>query len=76
MKTYLAEIIFLHSLEIQINILYLSISPRFFKILLETIKRKSSKLASYNVISTRKAVQKDLEGDGEGGASQENQVNV
>ncbi|XP_061446852.1 DNA-directed RNA polymerase I subunit RPA1 [Rhineura floridana] len=46
---------------------------RFFKILLETIKRKSSKLASYNTVSTRKAVHRDLEGDGEGGASQENQ---
>ncbi|KAJ7313382.1 hypothetical protein JRQ81_004697 [Phrynocephalus forsythii] len=46
---------------------------RFFKSLLETIKRKSAKLASYNTVSTRKAVRRDLEGDGEGGASQENQ---
>uniref|UniRef100_A0A670J6Q3 DNA-directed RNA polymerase subunit n=1 Tax=Podarcis muralis TaxID=64176 RepID=A0A670J6Q3_PODMU len=46
---------------------------RFFKILLETIKRKSSKLASYNTVSTRRAMQTDLEGDGEDGVSQENQ---
>ncbi|KAM6452106.1 DNA-directed RNA polymerase I subunit RPA1 isoform 1-T1 [Liasis olivaceus] len=46
---------------------------RFFKILLETIKRKSSKLASYNTVSTRKAIQKDLEGEGDIGASQEDQ---
>ncbi|XP_060138282.1 DNA-directed RNA polymerase I subunit RPA1 [Zootoca vivipara] len=46
---------------------------RFFKILLETIKRKSSKLASYNSVSTRRAMQRDLEGVGEYGVSQENQ---
>ncbi|XP_062988010.1 DNA-directed RNA polymerase I subunit RPA1 [Elgaria multicarinata webbii] len=46
---------------------------RFFKILLESIKKKSSKLASYNTVSTRRALQRDLEGDGEVGASQENQ---
>ncbi|XP_053115784.1 DNA-directed RNA polymerase I subunit RPA1 [Hemicordylus capensis] len=46
---------------------------RFFKILLETIKRKSSKLASYNTVSTRRAVQRDLDHNGEGVASHENQ---
>ncbi|XP_072860138.2 DNA-directed RNA polymerase I subunit RPA1 isoform X2 [Pogona vitticeps] len=46
---------------------------RFFKILLETIKRKSSKLASYNTVSTRQAARRDFEGDGEGGTSQGNQ---
>ncbi|XP_066483326.1 DNA-directed RNA polymerase I subunit RPA1 [Tiliqua scincoides] len=49
------------------------VETRFFKILLETIKRKSSKLASYHTVSTRKAVQKDLDHDGEGRASQESQ---
>ncbi|KAF7239017.1 DNA-directed RNA polymerase I subunit RPA1, partial [Varanus komodoensis] len=44
---------------------------RFFKILLETIKRKSSKLASYNTVSTRRALQRDLEVVEEGGASLE-----
>ncbi|XP_015686989.1 DNA-directed RNA polymerase I subunit RPA1 [Protobothrops mucrosquamatus] len=46
---------------------------RFFKMLLETIKRKSLKLASYNTVSTRKAIQKDLEDEEEIGASQEDQ---
>ncbi|NXS53970.1 RPA1 polymerase, partial [Brachypteracias leptosomus] len=36
---------------------------RFFKILLEAIKRKSTKMASFTEVSTRKATQKDLDGD-------------
>ncbi|KAH0627027.1 hypothetical protein JD844_002389 [Phrynosoma platyrhinos] len=46
---------------------------RFFKILLEVIKKKCSKLASYNTVSTRRAVQRDVEDGEENGASQENQ---
>ncbi|ETE68981.1 DNA-directed RNA polymerase I subunit RPA1, partial [Ophiophagus hannah] len=46
---------------------------RFFKMLLETIKRKSLKLASYNTVSTRKAIQKDLEAEEEIGALHEDQ---
>ncbi|KAG8139759.1 hypothetical protein E2320_002514, partial [Naja naja] len=46
---------------------------RFFKMLLETIKRKCLKLASYNTVSTRKAIQKDLEAEEEIGASHEDQ---
>ncbi|EMP32181.1 DNA-directed RNA polymerase I subunit RPA1 [Chelonia mydas] len=53
------------------DILYF-METRFFKILLETIKRKSAKLASFNVVNTRKATRRDL--DGSGGESQENQV--
>ncbi|NXC74322.1 RPA1 polymerase, partial [Anhinga anhinga] len=36
---------------------------RFFKIFLEAIKRKSAKMASFTEVSTRKATQKDLDGD-------------
>ncbi|XP_026503885.1 DNA-directed RNA polymerase I subunit RPA1 [Terrapene carolina triunguis] len=53
------------------DILYF-METRFFKILLETIKRKSAKLASFNVVNTRKATRRDL--DGSGGESQENQT--
>ncbi|XP_006111690.2 DNA-directed RNA polymerase I subunit RPA1 [Pelodiscus sinensis] len=45
---------------------------RFFKILLEIIKRKSAKLESFNMVNTRKATRKDL--DGSSGESQENQA--
>ncbi|XP_060111407.1 DNA-directed RNA polymerase I subunit RPA1 [Heteronotia binoei] len=45
----------------------------FFKILLETIKKKSSKLISCKV-GTQRANNRDLAGDGEVGASQENQA--
>ncbi|XP_054850998.1 DNA-directed RNA polymerase I subunit RPA1 [Eublepharis macularius] len=45
----------------------------FFKILLETIKRKSSKLISYNNVGTQRANHRDLGSDGKVGASQENQ---
>ncbi|XP_068535714.1 DNA-directed RNA polymerase I subunit RPA1 [Anas acuta] len=38
---------------------------RFFKIVLETIKRKSAKMASFTEVSTRKATRKDLDGDGD-----------
>lgn len=40
-------------------------SFRFFKIVLETIKRKSAKMASFTEVSTRKATRKDLDGDGD-----------
>ncbi|KAL8175800.1 UNVERIFIED_CONTAM: DNA-directed RNA polymerase I subunit RPA1, partial [Gekko kuhli] len=46
----------------------------FFRILLETIKRKSSKLISCNSVSTQRANDRDSGGDGEGGASLGNQV--
>ncbi|KFP41128.1 DNA-directed RNA polymerase I subunit RPA1, partial [Chlamydotis macqueenii] len=36
---------------------------RFFKILLEAIKRKSAKMASFTEVSARKATRKDLDGD-------------
>uniref|UniRef100_A0A8B9PGK6 DNA-directed RNA polymerase subunit n=1 Tax=Apteryx owenii TaxID=8824 RepID=A0A8B9PGK6_APTOW len=36
---------------------------RFFKILMEAIKRKNAKLASFTEVSTRKATRKDLDGD-------------
>uniref|UniRef100_A0A8D0FZH9 DNA-directed RNA polymerase subunit n=1 Tax=Strix occidentalis caurina TaxID=311401 RepID=A0A8D0FZH9_STROC len=36
---------------------------RFFKIFLEAIKRKSAKMASFTEVSSRKATQKDLDGD-------------
>ncbi|KAM6269791.1 DNA-directed RNA polymerase I subunit RPA1 isoform 1-T1 [Porphyrio hochstetteri] len=36
---------------------------RFFKCFLEAIKRKHAKMASFTEISTRKATQKDLDGD-------------
>ncbi|XP_054058635.1 DNA-directed RNA polymerase I subunit RPA1 isoform X1 [Rissa tridactyla] len=36
---------------------------RFFKILLEAIKRKNAKMASFTEVSTRKATRKDLDGD-------------
>ncbi|XP_048373560.1 DNA-directed RNA polymerase I subunit RPA1 [Sphaerodactylus townsendi] len=46
----------------------------FFRILLETIKRKTSKLVSYNSVSTQRANHRDVGGgDGEVGASHENQ---
>ncbi|XP_077171658.1 DNA-directed RNA polymerase I subunit RPA1 isoform X2 [Paroedura picta] len=45
----------------------------FFKILLETIKRKSSKLISYNKITAQRANNRDFGSDGEVGASHENQ---
>ncbi|NXV36815.1 RPA1 polymerase, partial [Rissa tridactyla] len=38
-------------------------SFRFFKILLEAIKRKNAKMASFTEVSTRKATRKDLDGD-------------
>ncbi|NXL86536.1 RPA1 polymerase, partial [Alectura lathami] len=38
---------------------------RFFKIFLETIKRKNAKMSSFTEISTRKATRKDLDGDGD-----------
>lgn len=40
-------------------------SFRFFKIVLETIKRKNAKMASFTEVSTRKATRKDLDGDGD-----------
>uniref|UniRef100_A0A8D0FX03 DNA-directed RNA polymerase subunit n=1 Tax=Strix occidentalis caurina TaxID=311401 RepID=A0A8D0FX03_STROC len=36
---------------------------RFFKIFLEAIKRKSAKMASFTEVSSRKATQKDLDGE-------------
>ncbi|XP_042331247.1 DNA-directed RNA polymerase I subunit RPA1 [Sceloporus undulatus] len=48
---------------------------KFFKILLETIKKKCSKLPLYNTVSTRRAVQRDVEDGEENDASQENQDN-
>ncbi|NXI55259.1 RPA1 polymerase, partial [Chloroceryle aenea] len=36
---------------------------RFFKILLEAIKRKSAKMTSFTEVSARKATRKDLDGD-------------
>nr|XP_003222392.1 PREDICTED: DNA-directed RNA polymerase I subunit RPA1 [Anolis carolinensis] len=48
---------------------------RFFKMLLETIKKKSSKLALYNTVSTRRAAQRDVNDGVENVASQENQDN-
>uniref|UniRef100_A0A7M4DXU4 DNA-directed RNA polymerase n=1 Tax=Crocodylus porosus TaxID=8502 RepID=A0A7M4DXU4_CROPO len=36
---------------------------RLFKIMLETVKRKSTKMASFSAINTRKVTQKDLDGD-------------
>ncbi|XP_010147056.1 PREDICTED: DNA-directed RNA polymerase I subunit RPA1, partial [Eurypyga helias] len=36
---------------------------RFFKIFLEAIKRKNAKMESFSKVSTRKATQKDLDGD-------------
>ncbi|MGH0173736.1 UNVERIFIED_CONTAM: hypothetical protein FKN15_066387 [Acipenser sinensis] len=45
---------------------------RFFKILLDAIKRKSSKLSSFKAVNTRKATQKDLDRDS--GESQEKQI--
>ncbi|XP_069488274.1 DNA-directed RNA polymerase I subunit RPA1 [Ambystoma mexicanum] len=38
---------------------------RFFKLLLEVIKRKSAKAASFRVVNTRKATRKDLDNAGE-----------
>ncbi|XP_029448624.1 DNA-directed RNA polymerase I subunit RPA1 isoform X2 [Rhinatrema bivittatum] len=39
---------------------------RFFKLLLEAIKKRSSKLASFRAVSTRKATQRDLDEDTRG----------
>uniref|UniRef100_A0A8D2MZD1 DNA-directed RNA polymerase subunit n=1 Tax=Zonotrichia albicollis TaxID=44394 RepID=A0A8D2MZD1_ZONAL len=36
---------------------------RFFKVLLEAIKRKTTKMASFNEVSTRKTTRKDLDDD-------------
>uniref|UniRef100_A0A8D0GJX2 DNA-directed RNA polymerase subunit n=1 Tax=Sphenodon punctatus TaxID=8508 RepID=A0A8D0GJX2_SPHPU len=57
------------------DILYF-METRFFKILLETIKRKSTKLASFSAVSSRKATRRDLDSDGgdDSGCFQENQV--
>ncbi|KAM8808325.1 DNA-directed RNA polymerase I subunit RPA1 [Eudromia elegans] len=44
------------------DILYF-METRFFKILLETIKKKSAKLESFTEVSARKATRKDLDGD-------------
>ncbi|NXX66882.1 RPA1 polymerase, partial [Spizella passerina] len=38
-------------------------SVRFFKVLLEAIKRKTTKMASFNEVSTRKTTRKDLDDD-------------
>ncbi|OCT99221.1 hypothetical protein XELAEV_18005008mg [Xenopus laevis] len=45
---------------------------RFFKIMFDAIKRKSSKLASFREVSTRRATQKDV-GDGEAQGNEESQ---
>uniref|UniRef100_A0A6I8RX97 DNA-directed RNA polymerase subunit n=1 Tax=Xenopus tropicalis TaxID=8364 RepID=A0A6I8RX97_XENTR len=45
---------------------------RFFKIMFDAIKRKSSKLASFREVGTRRATQKD-HGDGEDQGNQESQ---
>ncbi|XP_044518994.1 DNA-directed RNA polymerase I subunit RPA1 [Gracilinanus agilis] len=47
------------------------IETRFLKLLLEAIKRKSSKASSFKVVSTRRATQQDLDGDGETAGSRE-----
>ncbi|XP_040275191.1 DNA-directed RNA polymerase I subunit RPA1 isoform X2 [Bufo bufo] len=47
---------------------------RFFRIMLEAIKRRSAKLASYRDVTSRKASRKDVDDEGgEGAATQENQ---
>ncbi|XP_056410396.1 DNA-directed RNA polymerase I subunit RPA1 isoform X2 [Hyla sarda] len=46
---------------------------RFFRIMIDTIKRKGAKLASYSDVSSRKAFRKDHDDDGEGAATQEGQ---
>ncbi|XP_006028713.1 DNA-directed RNA polymerase I subunit RPA1 [Alligator sinensis] len=45
---------------------------RLFKIMLETVKRKSTKMASFTAVNTRKVTQRDLDRDD--GATQANQV--
>ncbi|XP_063781050.1 DNA-directed RNA polymerase I subunit RPA1 [Pseudophryne corroboree] len=46
---------------------------RFFRIMFDAIKRRSSKLASFRNMGTRKATRKDLDDDGEGTEPQEGQ---
>uniref|UniRef100_A0A5F8G704 DNA-directed RNA polymerase subunit n=1 Tax=Monodelphis domestica TaxID=13616 RepID=A0A5F8G704_MONDO len=41
------------------------IETRFLKLLLEAIKKKNSKASSFKAVSTRRATQQDLDGDGE-----------
>lgn len=44
----------------------LSSSFRFFKILMESIRKKNSKASAFRNVNTRRATQRDLDGDGEG----------
>ncbi|XP_038608301.1 DNA-directed RNA polymerase I subunit RPA1 isoform X2 [Tachyglossus aculeatus] len=53
------------------DILYF-MENRFFKLLMETIKRKSSKLTAFNLVNSRRANQRDLDTDEDAPASQEN----
>ncbi|CAN2388405.1 negative regulation of protein localization to nucleolus [Pristimantis euphronides] len=46
---------------------------RFLRILINVIKRRSSKLGSYREVTSRKASRKDLDEGGEASAAQENQ---
>ncbi|XP_040191174.1 DNA-directed RNA polymerase I subunit RPA1 [Rana temporaria] len=46
---------------------------RFFKIMLDSIKRRSAKLASYRDVSARKATRKDMDEGAEGTGTQEGQ---
>ncbi|XP_038608300.1 DNA-directed RNA polymerase I subunit RPA1 isoform X1 [Tachyglossus aculeatus] len=51
------------------DILYF-MENRFFKLLMETIKRKSSKLTAFNLVNSRRANQRDLDTDEDAPASQ------
>ncbi|XP_069833350.1 DNA-directed RNA polymerase I subunit RPA1 [Dendropsophus ebraccatus] len=46
---------------------------RFFRIMVDSIRRKGAKLSSYTDVSSRKASQKDDDGGGEAAATQESQ---
>uniref|UniRef100_A0A5F8G505 DNA-directed RNA polymerase subunit n=1 Tax=Monodelphis domestica TaxID=13616 RepID=A0A5F8G505_MONDO len=49
------------------------IETRFLKLLLEAIKKKNSKASSFKAVSTRRATQQDLDGDGETAGSRVSQ---
>jgi DNA-directed RNA polymerase I subunit RPA1 len=43
--------------------------PRFFKLLMESIRKKSSKASAFRSVNTRRATQKDLDDAEESGRS-------
>lgn len=50
---------------------WLSLHFRFFKILMESIRKKNSKASAFRNVNTRRATQRDLDNVGE---SEKNQV--